>query len=246
MNGGVPVYCPLRRDDSISFASRVPSSIWKLEIEELESKITSKTKMIVLNTPYNPVGKIFSEEELISIGRVAEKHNLIILSDEVVNINCFVQLTVQYDRLYFDPATHTRIATLENFWRRTLTVGSAGKSFGVTGWRVGWLIGPENLIKYAMGAHCRICFCTSSTMQDAVANAFEQTETNGFFERQIQEYDERRKYLMDSFDDIGLPYVIPDGSYFILVNTERIHPSAESWDDCPDFIKERGNNYQMC
>ncbi|KAJ9048591.1 arylformamidase [Entomophthora muscae] len=234
MNGGVPIYCPLRKDESISFSSKVSSSVWKLDTAEMESKITSKTKIIVLNTPYNPVGKIFTEEELLSIGKVAEKHNLIILSDEV------------YDRLYFAPATHTRIAALENFWRRTITVGSAGKSFGVTGWRVGWLIGPENLIKYTMGAHCRICFCTSSTMQDAVANAFEQSETNGFFETQIQEYDERRKYLMDSFDDIGLSYVIPDGAYFILVNTEKIHPSAESWEDCPDFIKERGFNYQMC
>ncbi|KAI0235629.1 arylformamidase, partial [Massospora cicadina] len=234
MNGGVPVYCPLRKDAAVSFSSKLASSVWKLDIEELESKITPKTKMIVINTPYNPVGKIFSRDELIGIGRVAEKNNLIILSDEV------------YDRLYFNPATHTRIATLENFWQRTLTVGSAGKSFGVTGWRVGWLFGPENLIQYAMGAHCRICFCTSSTMQDAVASALEQSETNGFFEQQVQEYDERRKFLMAALDDIGLPYVIPDGSYFILVNSDKIQPDATSWQDCPEYIKERGSNYQMC
>lgn len=85
MNGGKPVYVPLR--PPADSAERVISSHeWTLDINELESKITPKTKMIVLNTPHNPVGKVFDENELRAIGQVAKKHNLIILSDEVVSI----------------------------------------------------------------------------------------------------------------------------------------------------------------
>lgn len=89
MNGGKPVYVPLRPPTDA--ADRVISSHeWTLDIEELKSKITSKTKMIVINTPHNPIGKVFDEDELRAIGKVAEEHNLIILSDEVVSFNALV------------------------------------------------------------------------------------------------------------------------------------------------------------
>lgn len=84
MNGGVPVYVPLRPPADAD--QRVVSSHeWRLDIQELESKITDKTKIILLNTPHNPVGKVFSEDELSAIGQIAEKHNLLIVSDEVVS-----------------------------------------------------------------------------------------------------------------------------------------------------------------
>ncbi|KAI9298576.1 PLP-dependent transferase [Neoconidiobolus thromboides FSU 785] len=234
MNGGVPIYCPLRLEKNVDFNSKIPASSWKLDLKELESKITPKTKMIIVNTPYNPVGKVFTEQELLQIGDLAERHNLLILSDEV------------YDRLYYSPSKHVPIASLKNFWERTITVGSAGKTFGVTGWRLGWLIGPDHLIKYALAAHARICFCTSTPIQEAIADSFEQAETNNFFNKQIEEYDERREYLMKALDKLKLSYVIPEGSYFILINTDKISIPTESWEDAPEEIKARGNNYQMC
>lgn len=93
MNGGKPVYVPLRAPEDSS-SRNISSAEWKLDINELESKITPRTKIIVLNTPHNPIGKVFDENELRAIGKVAEKHNLIILSDEVVSCFFFIYLFI--------------------------------------------------------------------------------------------------------------------------------------------------------
>ncbi|ODV89988.1 hypothetical protein CANCADRAFT_31087, partial [Tortispora caseinolytica NRRL Y-17796] len=125
--GGKPVYVPLHPPADAQ--KRVHSAgEWSIDFKELEDAITPRTRMIVLNSPHNPVGKVFSKDELLRIGDLAIKHNFLILSDEV------------YDRLYYTP--FTRIATLSpEISARTITVGSAGKTFAATGWRIGWLIG---------------------------------------------------------------------------------------------------------
>lgn len=134
---------------------------------------------------------MFSEEELLEIGRFAKKHNLMILSDEV------------YDCLAFHPTKHIRIAALEDFWERTITCGSAGKSFACTGWRIGWCMGPEHLIAPTTAATARIVFCVNSPMQEAVAGAL---ATKGdFFEQQRREYVERREVLTSALDRLGVP-----------------------------------------
>lgn len=88
MNGGVPVYCPIRPAGDAS--KDMPASEWKIDIKELESKITPRSKIIVLNTPHNPIGKVFSREELEEIGALATKHNLLIISDEVVRTRLYL------------------------------------------------------------------------------------------------------------------------------------------------------------
>lgn len=115
----VPLHPPMPGDTQTS-----SSSEWTLDIEQLAAAITPRIKMVVINTPHNPLGKIFSKEELTATGNLCVAHNIITLSDEV------------YDTLYYSPST--RIATLSpEFARLTLTFGSVGKSFYVTGWRVG-------------------------------------------------------------------------------------------------------------
>ncbi|KAJ3552385.1 hypothetical protein NPX13_g11128 [Xylaria arbuscula] len=155
MPGGKIVYVPLSPPKD--GASRTSSSAeWTVDFEKLEQAITPKTKMIVINTPHNPVGKVFSKEELQHIGDLCVKNEIIILSDEV------------YDRLYYVP--FTRIATLSpEIENLTLTVGSAGKNFYATGWRVGWLMGPAHLIQYVSAAHTRICYSSVSPLQEACA-----------------------------------------------------------------------------
>lgn len=102
-------------------------------------------------------------------------------------------------------------------WERTITVGSAGKSFACTGWRVGWLIGPKPLIGGTLAAQTRIVFCTNSPLQEAAATGLEQAEKRGYFKQQVAEYTERRNVLLGYFDEIGLKYSLPEGSYFVLV-----------------------------
>ncbi|SAL96412.1 hypothetical protein [Absidia glauca] len=232
MNGGKPVYVPLRAPANAA-TQNISSSEWHLDIDELRSKVTSRTKMIVLNTPHNPIGKVFSEDELRAIGKVAEDHDLIILTDEV------------YDRLYYPPLQKfPRIAALDGFWERTLTVGSGGKSFASTGWRVGWLIGPEHLIKYALAAQTRVVFSVNSPCQEAIAAGLEVSLTEPLFQDQVDNYLQKRTRLSKVFDDLGLPYTCPQGAYYILVNTAKIRYPADY--KFPDILDQRGDDFKMC
>lgn len=141
---------------------------------------------------HNPVGKVMTREELERIGQLAVKHNLIILSDEV------------YDRLYYVP--FTRIATLSpELYERTLTVGSAGKAFYATGWRVGYLIGPPHLIKYVAAAHTRICYSSVSPLQEASAVAFEKADAEGFWEESRNEMQGKLRRFCEVFDELQIP-----------------------------------------
>lgn len=129
-----------------------------------------------------------------------------------------------------------RIANLPGMWDRTVTVGSAGsksvwtiqltlspealylpEAFAATGWRIGWLIGPASIIQPTLAASTRIVFCSNSPLQEAAATGLEKAKEHKFFETQLDEYTERRKILCDAFDEIGLKYTSPEGSYFVLL-----------------------------
>lgn len=155
MPGGKVVYVPLQPPADGSVRT-TPASAWSVDFAQLEAAVSPRTKMLVLNTPHNPVGKVFSRAELERIADLCVRHQIIILSDEV------------YDRLFYVP--FTRVATLSpDVEKITITVGSAGKNFYATGWRVGWLIGPPALIQYVSAAHTRINFATVSPLQEACA-----------------------------------------------------------------------------
>lgn len=226
--GAVPVYVSLHPPkDETKITS---SNDWQLDFAELESKFTSKTKMIVLNSPHNPVGKVLSKAELEKIGDLCIKHNILILSDEV------------YDRLYY--TEFTRIATLKpELFDLTLTVGSAGKTFAATGWRVGWLIGPEHLITPTANAHTRICFSSNSPCQHATAVALNEAQTNGYFDKTVEQFKAKFQILYDAFDKLGLPYSKPDGGYFLLVNFAKVRVPTDFV--FPEDIKSRPLDFQL-
>ncbi|GAA5829172.1 hypothetical protein JCM11251_004149 [Rhodosporidiobolus azoricus] len=226
-NGGKPVFVPIRAPANAS-EENVQASEWKLDEGELRAAITEKTKMIWINTPHNPIGKVFDEDELRMIGKIAEEHDLIIVADEV------------YDCLTFG-RPHLRIASLDNFFSRTITFGSGGKSFAATGHRVGWAAGPPNLIAPLMAAHTRIVFCVNGPSQEAMAAGVEQALENGFWEKQVKEYEERKEVLLEGLDKLGLPYTVPHGAYFVLVNTERLEIPADF--EVPDLIKGRARDW---
>ncbi|KAJ1959474.1 arylformamidase [Dipsacomyces acuminosporus] len=231
MAGGKPVYVPLRVQTSKDPTKDVISSDdWKLDINELEAAVNEKTRILVLNTPHNPVGKVFTCKELEEIGAIAERHNLLIVSDEV------------YEHLTYG-VEHVSIATLPGMWERTVTIGSGGKLFGVTGWRVGWAVGPAAFIQATLSAHTRIVFTSNTPLQEGVATAFKEAKANSFFDIQRAEYERRRNRLMEIFDEVGLPYVIPNGAYYLLVNAASIKIPDDY--DFPDFIVERGFNFKL-
>ncbi|KAF5695844.1 aminotransferase [Fusarium denticulatum] len=208
MPGGKVVYVPLHPPET-GATKNSSAADWTIDFDELEKAFTPRTKMIVINTPHNPVGKVFHKDELQKIADLAVKHQTIILSDEV------------YDRLFYVP--FTRIANLSpEVEKLTLTVGSAGKNFYATGWRVGWLIGPPELIQHVTAAHTRICFSTPAPFQEAAAIGFEQADKNGFWDETIKEMKAKVDRLNEVFEELNLPVTYPEGGYFLLVNMAKV------------------------
>uniref|UniRef100_A0A2C9L9X3 Aminotransferase class I/classII large domain-containing protein n=1 Tax=Biomphalaria glabrata TaxID=6526 RepID=A0A2C9L9X3_BIOGL len=154
---GVPVFVPLRP----TVAGQVTSSAdWKLDESELSSKFNSKTKLIILNTPNNPLGKVFKKEELQVIADLCKKHDVVCIADEV------------YEWMTYDDNRHVRIATLPDMWERTVTIGSAGKTFSVTGWKLGWTIGPKHLVHCAQIMHQNCAYTCPTPMQVSLFSNF--------------------------------------------------------------------------
>lgn len=229
MPGGKIVYVPLHPPPK-GDTETTSASEWTIDFAELEAAITPRTKMIVINTPHNPIGKVFSKEELEKIGALCVKNEIIILSDEV------------YDRLYYVP--FTRIATLSpEIERLTLTVGSAGKNFHATGWRVGWLMGPPHLIEYVSAAHTRICYSSVSPLQEACAIGFEQAEKEGFWDSTKSEMKAKMDRFNSIWPELGLPYSEPEGGYFVLVNLAKVKLPEDYY--FPPHVAERPRDFKL-
>ncbi|KAL1405458.1 arylformamidase [Vanrija albida] len=229
-NGGKPVFVPLHPPKEGSGNST--GSEWTIDFDEYRAAFTPKTKAVIINTPHNPVGKVFSRDELLKFAEICIEKDVLVIADEV------------YDCMVYDDKEHVRIGGLPGMWERTLTVGSAGKSFAATGWRVGWLIGPPALTAATLAAHSRIVFCTSAPMQEAVAIGLEGAESHKFFETQLAEYVERRDVLLSYFDQLGLPYTRPDGSYFVLVDMSKVQVPEDF--EVPATCQGRGKDFKLC
>lgn len=229
MPGGTIRYVPMHPPKD--GAERTSSAAnWAIDWDALEKAFNDKTKMIVINTPHNPVGKVYSKEELQRIGDLCLKHNVLILSDEV------------YDRLYYVP--FTRMATLSpELAKITLTVGSGGKCFYATGWRTGWLIGPPELIKYVSAAHTRICYSSVSPLQEATAIGFEEAEKHGFWDTAIQEMQGKIERFCAVFDELGIPYSKPEGGYFVLANFSKVKLPEDY--KFPDHVVNRPRDFKL-
>ncbi|KAL1883941.1 arylformamidase [Diaporthe australafricana] len=229
MPGGKIVYVPMHPPQE--GATKTSSAAeWTVDFDELEKAVTPRTKMMVINTPHNPVGKVFSKAELQRIADICLKNNIIILSDEV------------YDRLYYVP--FTRIATLSpEVEKITLTVGSAGKNFYATGWRVGWLMGPAELIKYVSAAHTRICYSSVSPLQEACAVGFEKAEGEGFWDDCVKDMKGRVDRFNAVFEELGLPYSDPEGGYFVMANFSKVKLPADY--PFPPHVASRPRDFKL-
>lgn len=153
---------------------------------------------------------MYDDEEISRLASLCIKYDLLCIADEV------------YDILTFDSKPHLRIASYEGMWNRTITISSAGKAFAATGWRIGWAVGPPHLIKPVLVVSTRISFSTNSIAAEAAAVGVEEAAQRGFYQSQIQEYEARRGQLCSALDTLGLPYTLPEGAYFIMVDASAI------------------------
>jgi kynurenine--oxoglutarate transaminase/cysteine-S-conjugate beta-lyase/glutamine--phenylpyruvate transaminase len=207
--GGVPHFCSLRRGDS-------DASSWTLPFDELEAAASANPsiKLLFFNNPSNVPGKVYSRAELERVAAFAVKHNLTVIADEVYDVLTFES------RLPF-----IRLASLPGMAERTISVGSAGKLFSVTGFKVGWCVGPENLIAAMSRVHQYVAFCVSSTLQEGVAAALEDMAADNYVATMRAEYDARRHLLVDMLRRVNLRPIVPQGSYFVVADASGVDPA---------------------
>ncbi|XP_050457883.1 kynurenine aminotransferase-like [Cataglyphis hispanica] len=226
--GGIPRYIALKPK---STSGTVTSGDWVFDRKELESLFNNKTKGIVLNTPHNPIGKVFTLDELQFIANLAKKWNTLVISDEV------------YEHIVYEPYKHIRIATLPDMYERTITIGSAGKTFSVTGWKIGWAYGPASLLYNLQIVHQNSVYTCSTPIQEAVAIGFElEMERYGqsecYFHSLAKELLPKRDYMAKFLREVGMVPTIPEGGYFMLANWSALETKVnlhEETDENKDY-----------
>jgi len=203
------------------------SSTWWFDPAELRAAFSPRTRLLMLNTPHNPTGKVFTRAELELIAELCIEHDTLVLADEV------------YDQLVFDGAVHLPIATLPGMWERTLTVNSTGKTFSLTGWKIGYAVGPAWLNDALRAAHQWITFSTATPLQVAAAAALEGAEAHGYYATFRAEYAERYALLRGILEGAGLPTLPTEGSYFIMADIASTG-FASDIDFCRWLVRELG------
>jgi aspartate/methionine/tyrosine aminotransferase len=197
---------------NVALAGGVPRFVtlappaWSFDPDALAATFTPRTKALLLNTPHNPTGKMFSRSELSVIAGLCREHEVVAVVDEV------------YEEIRFDGAEHVPLATLPGMPERTLTVGSTGKTFSMTGWKVGYGIGPERLTRALRAVHQFATFSTSTPLQEAMAEAMSVAATSGYYDLLRREYTQRRDQLGDALREAGLPILPIQGAYFLLAD----------------------------
>ena len=194
---------------SIKMAGVIPDPVTmqapeiSVDEKELQKAITSRTKLLILNNPHNPSGKVWSREELTMVAKLAIKNDVYVMSDEV------------YEFLLFDGAKHIPTATLDDMFDRTITVSSAGKTFGLTGWKIGWICANEKVSHACRLIHQYVTFSVSTPMQEAVADALSKLPEYlpGF----VELYKGKRDYFYSEMKKMGFDFKIPTGTYFMMV-----------------------------
>ncbi len=191
MAGATPKHLTLRFPD------------FSLDPAALEALVSDRTRVILMNSPHNPTGHVFAATELEAIAKIAIKHDLWVISDEV------------YEHLTYDGLKHRSIASVEGMRERTLIISSAGKTFSFTGWKIGWAFGPAKMVAAVQAAHQFITFATSTPMQVALGR-FLTTLGDDFYATLAREYQARRDRLLPVLREVGFDVAVPQGTYFIV------------------------------
>jgi len=186
---GVPVEIPCRMEDNFD-----------VDPTAIESAITPKTRAILLGFPNNPTGAVATRERLLEIARIAEKYDLIVISDEI------------YDRLVYSGHQHVCFPTLPGMKERTLLLGGFSKDYAMTGWRIGYALGPASLIGGLVRIHQYTVMSSPTIAQIAAVEAL--ADVDEAVAMMVEEYDRRRRFVVGEFNRIGLPTFEPKGAFY--------------------------------
>ena len=189
-----------------------------LDLDALAAAFSDRTRLVLLNTPHNPTGRVLSRRELEAVASLARAHDAVVVTDEV------------YEHLVYDGHEHVPMATLPGMADRTLTISSAGKTFSVTGWKIGWLTGPAELVTAVTTVKQYLTFVSGAPFQPAVAQALGGSAA-GFTQR-ADDMRRRRDLLADGLTEAGFEVSVPQGGYFVLADA-----AAVGFDDGLDLCR---------
>lgn len=198
--GGVPVVVDSKEEHN-----------YKYTIKSLEDKLSNKTKAIILNSPNNPTGTIYSKEELLKIAEFAKEHNLIIISDEV------------YEKLIYDDEKHISIASLTDYaYENTIVINGLSKSAAMTGWRIGYAASNKEVIKAMTSLQSHMTSNINSITQYAAIEALKNSK--GSSDKMLKEFNNRREYMINRLDNIkDINYILPNGAFYIMIDVSKFY-----------------------
>ncbi|NEA36021.1 pyridoxal phosphate-dependent aminotransferase [Streptomyces sp. SID13031] len=201
---------------------RVPVTLrapdFRLDLDELRAAVTPRTKVLLINSPHNPTGTVLDDTELRGIAAIAVEHDLVVITDEV------------YEHLIFDGLQHLPLTAYEGMAERTVSIGSAGKTFSVTGWKIGWITGSPSVVTAVNTAKQFLTYVSGAPFQPAVAGAL--ALGNDYFGTLRSTMQAKRDFLCDGLQSLGFGVHRPQGTYFV---TTDIRPLGHT--DGIDFCR---------
>ena len=219
----VPEPCFVSYRPGVIFAGGIPVTVeamvengFQITAEEIEKKITPKTKALLIGYPNNPTGAVMTRERLSEIAALAEKHDLVVLSDEI------------YDRLVYG-VEHVCFSTLPNMRERTILLSGFSKTYAMTGWRLGYAAAPANLLAGMRKAHQYIIMCAPTMAQVAGIEALQHGEEA--VQEMLREYDARRRVIVDGLNTIGMPCFEPKGAFYAFPSIQNTSLSSEEFSE---------------
>ncbi len=220
-------YSPvIRRAGGVVVPVRLAPPHWELPLQALSDAITPRTRMIVVNNPMNPIGKVFTREELNFIAELAVKHNLFIIADEV------------YEHLTFDDNKHISLFSLPEIRDRVVRIGSAGKSFSLTGWKVGYITADAQLLKVISRVHQYMTFTTPPALQTAVAVGLNLPDS--YFTGLREELAKRRNYLDAGLREAGFNIASAPATYFAVADISDLDKEGDDLAFSQRLTREAG------
>ena len=219
LSGASPIYVPL-----------VPPT-YDYDINLIEDGFKAGAKAIVICNPSNPCGKVFTKEELTEICNLAVKYDAYVITDEV------------YEHIVFDPYKHVHASGLPGMFDHVITCNSLSKTYSITGWRLGYLIGPEEVVEGARKVHDFLTVGAAAPLQEAAVQAFYLPES--YYQELKEKYTRKRNRFLEALDEAGLKHNIPQGSYFVMVDISNFLELEQfkGWSDlefCEWVIKNIG------
>jgi len=199
---------------------------WSFSLESLAAAMTPRTRGIMLCTPANPTGKVWSRAELETVAELAERHDLFVFTDEV------------YEHLVYDGAQHVSPATVARLRARTITMGSLSKTFSITGWRVGYLMADARWARMVGYMNDLVYVCAPAPLQVGVARGLDAVP-DSYYTRLREEYLQKRNMLCSALREAGLPPFVPSGAYYVLADLSRI-PGTNSKDRAMKLLELTG------